>query len=287
MKVRYAIAAAFVAVVASLIAVRDAGYLGGRTDGGPLRIGLREGLSAAASPGATLGVPLEVELDSGPVVVQSLQPRFASPGLRVRAPRLATDAESTEYPRDGRLLIGRTFDGEPAVVQGLRAKQPGVYYALGLVVDYRRGLRRFRHYDGQTICLEVGPKAACSAASVRVPDAAVAEVGGPSDYGVRLRGGPVARLPGNARHKVVLTLSNLTARTVEMADLRAGEADGVVLESARPEAFGIRGGRARKVKLIFAASGCPGMIVDALRARVDGKAAEVPLTIPLKFSAGC
>lgn len=213
MKVRYGLAAAFVGVVAALIAIRDLGYLGGRTDGGPLTI-------AHADFGVT------TELEGEPVEIQYARPRFISPGVRYRAARLVDEGcDPCRYDRGAPLFVGPGYRGEGRPVFGLRAEERGFYYALGFRVDYRRGLRRYRIDVEGTTCLVVGTKAPCPD-PVDPGEAPLAEIGGPSDY-------------RPAAGAVELTLTNLTERGIEVTEL-AG---------ARPSVFRLRSGAGRRVRV--------------------------------------
>lgn len=190
MRVRYGLAALFVGVVAALIAVRDLGYLGGRTDGGPLTVEYSDFI-------------VTTEVDGEPVEIQYARPRFISPGTRYRAPR---QSDGSRYRRSAELLVGTAFDGGDAVF-ALEAEEPGFYYAVGFRVDYKRGLRRWRSDVDGTSCLVVRTKEPCPE-PVDPGDAPLAEIGGPSDY-------------GSKDGDVSLTLTNLTERGIEVTGLDA------------------------------------------------------------------
>lgn len=249
MRARYVVAAGFVAIVVVLIVVRDQGYLGGRADGGPLTIGA--GVAAAErKPDKTAGFGLGPALEGDPVTIQSVRADFTSPGLNFRAARIPPAAgrgceTGCGYPREGELFVESEYDGTGDAVIGLRAMRPGVYYALGLITDYRRGIRRFRSYSGLQLCLAVGRAARCR--DVSLPDAELAEIGGP--------GGPRR-----------LTLTNLSRERIEVSDVtvRGG--------TVEPDGFGLRPGAGRTVRL----KGCDR--VEALSARIDGETASVPLS---------
>lgn len=120
----------------------------------------------------------------------SVKPDFASPGLELRGPRADPSGRcgGCAFPRIARPVIGHTLtEKDRGVVFGLRARRPGVYFAFGLAVDYRRGSRRFRYHDDQTLCLSVGRRNRCSLDYVLPAGADVAEAGGPSRFGVALR----------------------------------------------------------------------------------------------------
>ena len=241
MKVRYGLAAVFVAVVAALIAVRDAGYLGGRTPDGPLTLTVAG--EATVRPGETATFLARMRLDGGPVQMQDIDPVFRSPGLTFRRPRIGE-----RYARVNPRVEGATLVGDEIVGFGLRARRPGVYYVRGLTTDYRRGARRFRDEDDEVVCLAVGKRRAC-APGFAVPDVRLAEVGGPS-----------------GRRRV--TLTNLTRSTFEVSDIE-------VPGGTSPESFTLQRGEAGTVRL----AGC--VDADVLRAKIDGDPVEVPLSAPL------
>ena len=249
MRVRYAVAAGFVVVVVALIFIRDEGYLGGRTEGGPLTFTYGGAQAQGAKAGRSYGFTLSPRLDGEPVEIQAVRPDFASPGLDVRAARtvgVQAGCGGCAYPRrKGELFVGSEYAGGGQARIGLRAKRNGTYYALGLIADYRRGFRRFRYYGPFDLCLAVGREAECGVASL--PDADLAEIGGPGGAGR-------------------ITLSNLSRKAIEVSDLA------VEGGTAEPDAFGLRPGAGRTVRL----EGCDR--VQELRARVDGEAVDVPMT---------
>ena len=87
-----------------------------------------------------------------PVRVQNVRPRFASPELELIGPakRRLRAAPALLPPRRRRPARGRhAARRAPAAILGLRAQRAGLYYALGLIVDYRRGQRRYRDRESQ------------------------------------------------------------------------------------------------------------------------------------------
>lgn len=250
MRQRYAVAAGFVVVVAALILIRDEGYLGGRTDGGPL-------VFAIDADGS-----FSYELDGDAVSVQDVRFRVISPGMRFRGPALEDGAEL-----EGARLSVPVGEGRVR----LRAREPGVYYLLGGTVDYRRGQRRFRARFGDA-CITV--KVALECDSYRGPaDAAVAEIGGPSRYrGAEFEGRTAVF--GATRIDVRLTIANRTRAPVEVSDLRPDFLEDFVFT---PSSFrlGSLGQRSVRVRL----RGCEP--VDDLRALLDGEDARIPLSVPL------
>ena len=199
-RVRYGLAALFVGVVAVLIAVRDLGYLGGRTEGGPLTAQYAD-------------FRVTTDVDGGPVEIQYARPRFISPGTRYRAPRLS---DGGRYQRTEKLLVGKGFEGGDTVF-ALEAEEPGFYYAVGFRLDYKRGLRRWRIDVDGTSCVVVGTKESCPE-PVDPGDAPLAEIGGPSDYEAKDGG-------------VDITLTNLTERGVEVSGLSGTRPDAFRLRS--------------------------------------------------------
>ena len=204
------------------------------------------------------GGPLEVtygdfavttELDGDPVEIQYARPLFISPEVRYRAPRVA---ESRRYQRQARLLVGTGFEGGAARI-ALEAEAPGFYYAIDFRVDYKRGLRRWRRDVEGTSCLAVKTKEPCPE-PVDPGNAPLAEIGGPSDY--RSKDGDVD-----------ITLTNLTERGAEVSSL----------EGARPDAFRLRSGAGRSVRVE-----CGEEPIMELRARVEGEEVTVPLTVPVE-----
>lgn len=200
MRARYGVAAVFVAVVVALIAVRDLGYLGGRTDGGPLAVAYED-------------FAVSLEVDGGPVEIQYARPRFISPETRYRAPRMR---EGSRYSRKAELLVGAGFDGGEAIFR-IDAEEPGFYYAVGFRIDYKRGLRRWRIDVDGTSCVVVGPQADCPP-PVDPGEAPLAEIGGPSDHGAE---------DGD----VDITLTNLTERGIEVTGLEGARPDAFRLRS--------------------------------------------------------
>ena len=72
--------------------------------------------------------------------------------------------------------------------------------------------------------------------AVDTGDAPLAEIGGPADYGAKVREGVAEVEPGA---QVDITLTNLTERGIEVSGL----------QDARPGAFRLRSGAGRHVRL--------------------------------------
>ncbi len=290
MRTRYLAAAGFVVMVSGLLGLRHAGYLGGRVAGGPVTVGLGgSAVSVTARPSQRRPVELPFALRGGAVRMQKVEPDFVSPGLDVLGPRVPHVSRLS-----GHLVTSRLR----TVELGLRARRPGVYYAEGLTADYRRGQRRFRSHDDQQLCLSVGRRARCAGYSVP-SGAAVAEAGGPSNYGVRLRGagpgrGLEAPLPAGAGRRVIrLTLTNLTRRTVTVSDPEVpalvGSGLTVKPDGAAPRRLRLSPRAGRSVQLALRIAGCetPGdvLTVHRITAAVGGNRVEVPLSVALAFVA--
>ncbi len=295
MRARYLAAAGFVVAVSALLAIRHAGYLGGRVVGGPLEVGLGgSAVSVTARPSQVRFVMLPFALRGSGVRMQEVEPDFVSPGLDVVGPRIPHQSRLSGRPVTSRLR---------AVNLGLRARRPGVYYAEGLTADYRRGQRRFRYHDDQQLCLSVGRRARCAAYAVP-SGAAVAEAGGPSNYGVRLsaadppRGGLEARIPAvPGRRSIRLTLTNLTHRTVTVSDPEIPAIGGSGLtvkpDGAAPHRFSLAPQAGRSVRLSMRIAGCEtggvSLTVSRITAGVGGERVDVPLSVALAFVSqpGC
>lgn len=252
MRVRYGLAAAFVALIGALLAVRDAGFLGGRADGGPLRFGV------AVDGG------LRYELEGGPVRVQNVRFAFVSPGATVIGPSLA----------GGTLLEdARLSDDEGRGAVRLRARRRGVYYALGGTVDYRRGQRRFRTRLGDA-CLAVRLRVECAAPD-DPGDAPVVELGGHARYPEARFDGATAIYEGRAGGARI-TLTSRRRGGVAVGGIEG--TDGVEVRSSPPE-FRIAPLASRSVFLRL--RGCGRL--EALSAELDGDRESVPLSVPLEL----
>ena len=191
---------------------------------------------------------VRTEIEGGAVEIQYARPRFISPGARYRAARIG---EGRRYSRKAALLVGTGFDGGAARF-ALDAEEPGFYYALDFRIDYKRGLRRWRVDVDGTSCVAVGTRRECPE-PVDPGEAPLAEIGGPSDY--RSEDGDVD-----------ITLTNRTERGAEVSEL----------EGARPDAFRLRSGAGRSVRVE-----CGDEPITRLRARVEGDEVDVPLTVPV------
>lgn len=306
MRTRYALAALFVAVVGGLILVRDAGYLGGRTEGGPLKLGLLDqGAFGRAAAGETLGAAGGIVMEADAEVrVASVEPVFLSPGLKFRAPRVGGNENCAScYPRRARPVVGSTLATRVGrVVFGLRARRPGVYFALGLEVDYRQGSRRFRYRDDQTLCLSVGRRNQCPFNYALPDDVEVAEAGGPSRFGAPLREGDGTDRGLRAVYPLVagtrrpaFTLTNLTGETVAVRDVAITRVQGasfsVVPGAADPPAFRLAPRGSRRVRLDVAIKGCldrGDAVGPRVSAEIDGRKTELPMSVGFEFRGrGC
>lgn len=293
MRVRLLLALAFVAVVGALIALRDEGYLGGRVAGGPFRIGTAL-VSVEAERDQVAAFGLSGSLKGGPVRVQGVRPRLVSPGLEVLGPDLTARCAGACYfdhwpPPDsaGPLQDATVRDAVPRALIGLRAQRPGVYYALGLTVDYRRGQRRYRDREAQRLCIEVQTRAECDL-SYRGPGRArVAQVGGPSRYaGARLtERDAIYRRPGD--YTVRLTVANQTGSAIKVSDLAldANEAGAAIVETA-PDSFRLEPHGDESVRMQLSVPACRrvGGRFGRLRAKLDGERRSIPLSLPLRFA---
>ena len=291
---------------------RQLGYLG-RVDGGPLTAaGLAKGIaigSGGRAPRRVLVFRGPLRIDGGPVRVTASRPIRVSPGLQVLGPRVDRGsgggakvvrrwpaARTDIGPFVGARVKDRVRDG---VALGLRARRPGTYYVFGLRTDYERGARQFRHESDGLLCL--GVRRPCNLGT-KLPEAdrPLVDLGGPSDYGVRLRAGAggdgrdVARYPAKAgRRTVEVTLTNQSADPISVRDLSLGiSSSGFdVRLQATPARFTLASGRARGVQLDLRLTGCArggtgaSVSTDELQAQIDGDPARVPLLTTLEFAA--
>ncbi len=265
MRTRALFALAFVAAVSGLIALRDAGYLGGRHRGGPLRVTVSD-----AKPPV---VGLVARLKGKPVRVQNVRVRVRSPGLSLRGPHLS-DGRDLE---DASLRRART-----PLSLGMRAVAPGTYYAFGLITDYRRGQRRYRDREAQTLCVAVGRRRRCDPTYSGPGDARVAQVGGPSRYpGARVSAGAATyEKPGTYVARV--TVANLTRSVIDVAKVTLDRNATVV--SSGPEPFRLAPHGSHEVRLTLRARACGYVTFNRLRADLDGKRRSIPLSLRLRFA---
>lgn len=265
MRTRAAFALAFVAAVSGLIALRDAGYLGGRHRGGPLRITL-----VSDTPPT---VRLAARLSGKPVRVQNVRVRVRSPGLSLRGPRLL----------DGRPLEDAALrDRRTPLTLGLRARAPGTYYAFGLITDYRRGQRRYRDKEAQTLCLAVGRRRRCDPTYDGPGAARVAQVGGPSRYPGARVDARTATYSRRGTYDVAVTISNQTRSVIDVSR--------VALDPS-PHMTGVGDGTFRLtphgshiVRLTLTAKKCGYATFRRLRADLDGKRRSIPLSLSLRLA---
>lgn len=272
MRYRALVAIAFVVVVGALIVLRDQGYLGGRLRGGPLRVGTGHDARRAEKL-AIVTFPLGADLAGDPVRVQNVRVRLRSPGLRVHGPDLGTG---------GSLEDATLRRPVPPVRIGLQAEAPGVYYALGLITDYRRGQRRYRDREAQTLCISIGPRQRCNL-GYRGPGAArVAQVGGPARYRGAELSPRTATYAGPGTYRVRLTIANQTRSVIEVAKVGLDRDPGVT--ATGPEPFVLRPHAYREIGLTLAARACGARRFDRLRADLDGERRSIPLSLPLRFA---
>ena len=293
MRVRLLLALVFVAVVGALIALRDQGYLGGRVPGGPFRIGT-DIVSVPAERRQIVAFGLSGALKGDPVRIQGVRPRVVSPELGVLGPDVAARC-SGECKYDRWPPPGSTGPLEDATVRddvsfasmGLRAPRPGLYYALGLTVDYRRGQRRFRDRESQRLCIEVATRAKCDSDYRGPGRARVAQVGGPSRYpGARLTAS-AATYARTGEYRLRVTLANQTRSAIEVGDVALdGNRAGTAITETEPDAFRLTPHGFRVVVLHLSVPRCGGVPFPRLRAKLDGRLRSIPLSLPLRVACG-
>jgi hypothetical protein len=284
MRYRVAFAVAFVALVGGLIALRDHGFIGGRQLGGPLELVAADG-SRVTKRTRPARFRITGTLDVRAVRVQNVRPRAVSPELELDATAGGRPLEdATLSPADP----GSAPDLAPIRVT-LRAQRAGLYYALGLIVDYRRGQRRFRDRESQLLCIAVQTKQQCDPSYGGPGDARVAQVGGPSRY-------PRSELsmteaaytkPGDYRLRV--TVANQTRSAIAVSSIAFDGNDlGVELTSSAPESFRLPPHGYRVVRLRARLPECrPSSVTfTRLRAKLDGERRSIPLSLPLEFGCG-
>lgn len=261
-RTRALLAVGFVAAVGGLLALRGVGYLGGRAMGGPLRVTIGRGGDGVA------------RLRGGAVRVQNVRVRVASPGLSIAGPLVA----SGRPLEDSTLRAART-----PLRMRLRAGRRGVYYAVGVVTDYRRGQRRFRARVARVLCVAVGERRRCDR-SYRGPGAArLAQVGGPSRYpGARVTArAAIYERPGAFRLQIALL--NRTRSVIGVRDIAlAGNAGGAGEAVTGPAPFKLDRRGSRSVRLVLQVRSCAPRRIDRLRADVDGQRRTIPLSLPLR-----
>jgi hypothetical protein len=277
-KGRLALSLGFVAVVVALIVLRDHGYLGGRQLGGPLSVGTPN-IGLVARPGQPEFTSFGGRLRGSAVRIQNVRPRIVSPELEVIGPRLDNggpleDAEVSDAEFGGRI--------------GLRAQRAGFYYASGLVVDYRRGQRRFRARESTTVCIAVRMKAPCDDGYRGPGDARVAQVGGPSRYRHARLTSTRAHYTRPGQYGLRVTISNRTGSPIGVSGLALDEnALDVELTSSEPAEFRLPPHGYRVTKLHVRLPACKAFHItfSRLRAELDGERRSIPLSLPLEF--GC
>jgi hypothetical protein len=277
LRARLLFALGFVLVVSALIVLRDKGLLGGREDGGPLRIATAH-VGKSAKPGEAVRFDLDGTLQGRPVRVQNVRSRIVSPELVVLGPTIG-----------GRQLEDATLSGATQrAAMSLRAERPGLYYALGLIVDYRRGQRRFREREPQSLCIAVRTGARCNLGYRGPHDARVAQVGGPSRYRRARLTASAAHYDAPGEYALLLTLANQTRSAIDVSDLAFDRNGlGVAITSAEPADFELAPHGYRVVRLRARLPACRPFhtIFDRLRARLDGERRSIPLSLALDF--GC
>lgn len=296
MRVRLLFALVFVAIVGGLIVLRDQGYLGGRRDGGPFRLAT-DGVSAGGPADVVYGFGLFGSLHGAPVRVQHVRPRVVSPELEVLGPNRTDDAcgacDFSRWPPTAApepLEDSEVASHASRALLGLRAQRPGLYYAVGLITDYRRGQRRFRDREPfQWLCIAIETRQRCRG-SYRGPGAArVAQVGGPSGYrGAKLTEfAAIYGRPGEYRLRI--TLSNRTRSAIDVADLAldANRAGAAIVEQA-PERMRLSPHGYEVVRLRLSVPACRSEVarLDRLRAKLDGELRSIPLSLKLRIGCG-
>lgn len=272
---RLLFAVGFAVAVSTVIVLRDQGYLLGRKQGGPLRMRFAGDASSGGPRNSIAGFGLFGNLSGDRVEVQNFAARVLSPGVELLGPRVALNAcgvcDPRRWPPPG---AGAVLEGErigarrPEAIIGLRARRPGLYYLLGFYLDYRRGQRRFRDTSDQSLCIAVATSQKCNLSYGGPGSARVAQIGGPSSYpGAKLTKHAASYGPGT--HALRITLVNRTHSPIVVSGLPLG---------ARPARLRLRARGHRSVVLQMR---CPAGRVRRLRARVDGRAREIPLSLPL------
>ncbi len=276
MRSRLLFALAFVMLVGALLVVRQYGYLGGRQLGGPLELTLADA-ARAVERGRTARFRVSGSLAVPAVQVQQVRPRAISPELEM--------VETV----GGRLLEGSEL--ETAVVPmliTLRAPRAGLHYAVGLILDYRDGQRRFRDREAATLCISVHTRQRCDLRYKGPGDARVAQVGGPSRYPGAKFTETEARFGEPGDHHVRVTLSNRTRTAIAVTGLALDDNEqGIELTASEPEAFRLAPHAYRTVRLRVRFPACPERTArfERLRADLDGEPRSIPLSLPLAF--GC
>ncbi len=292
MRWRVLLAVAFVAIVGGLIALRDQGYLGGRLKGGPLQIGGSSGSARVvrAHEGMVPVFGLRGSLEGGPVRVQNVRSRIVSPELEVLGPNVATRprrGRSAWPPSDATVpLEDATLRADhPEAIMGLRAQRAGVYYAIGLIVDYRRGQRRYRDRESQRLCVSFGRRQRCDPGYDGPGAARVAQVGGPARY-PRARLTPTEAVysrPGERRLRI--TLSNQSRSVIDISELAFDRnPSGVAIVATEPEELRLAPHGYQSVRLrVTVPEGCDERFAR-LRAELDSQRRSIPLSLPLRFA---
>jgi hypothetical protein len=271
---RWLFAAGFVALVVGLIVLRDHGYLGGRELGGPLELTAPDA-ARAVDRGETVRFRVKTSLSVSEVRVQNVR-------ARIRSPELAVAKSVAGHPLENAVLERPV---EPIFI-ALRARRPGLYYAIGLILDYRRGERRFRDREAQVLCIAVQTRQRCDLDYQGPGDARVAQVGGPSRYRGAVFAEQEARYGAPGEHRIRLTISNRTGVPIDVARLSLdANAPGVALALAQPAAFELGPHEHRLVRLTVRMPACGDVRFGRLRAQLDGDKRSIPLSLPLRF--GC
>jgi hypothetical protein len=289
MKWRVAAAVAFVAVVGALIVLRDHGYLGGRESGGPFAIHTA-GVTSTARLDEVRGFGIDGQLKGKPIDIQNVRVRIASPELKVLGPNLSLSRCGAcpiphWPPLASRPLEGAHLDvASPRALIGLRAERPGLYYALGLITDYRRGQRRYRDREAQLLCISVHTQQQCNGAYAGPGAARVAQVGGPSRYpGARFSvTSATYKAPGD--YAIRMTISNRTRSAIDVAKI-ALDANGLGATIASdPAAFHLAPHGFQTVRLQLTATKCTTggvATLSRLRADLDKAKRSIPLSLPI------
>lgn len=294
-RARVLFALVFVGLVGGLMALRGEGYLGGRAKGGPLRIGTA-GVSATATAGRIYAFGLDGTLAGDPVRVQNVRSLVVSPELEVLGPNVYSGTcgacrTGSWPPADatGPLEDATLREATPRSIMGLRAQRAGIYYALGLVVDYRRGQRRYRDREPQRLCISISRRQRCDL-DYRGPGAArVAQVGGPARYpGARVTE-EAATYRGPGQYRLRITLANQTRSVIDASEIAFDpNRSGIAVVATEPEDVRLSPHGFEVVRLRLSVPGqCAGTTSAArLRAKLDGDRRSIPLSLPLRFACG-
>ncbi|MEA2167988.1 MAG: hypothetical protein QOF76_1288, partial [Solirubrobacteraceae bacterium] len=242
---------------------------------------------------------LSTQLVGDPIRVESVKPRFASPGLEILGPRRGRQTLGTRWPpvSAGPPLRHHTQSAAQGdAIFGVRATSRGVYYIHDLLTLYKRGAKSFASTANGDWCVTVGHGKDCAIGYVPPPRSVIVEWGGPSRYGVPIRKAlgedtTTATYPlRQGERTVALTLSNLTSISRTVSDVHADvQNDAVTIAQPAAVDTTIQPHSSRRFLLDVKVPACRAnprrqtYIVDQLRADVYGRSATVPLSVALAF----